>query len=166
MQKPRPMILLQILGCGIMLTPLRAADPIIGAWKLDIRRSKFVELPPKEETETSRELASGDIEMVLTRTRKDGASTVTRLTWPARGGAVHDPAGALPKNEAIIETLLGPGDWIAIFLTNGKQETTMHKVISRKGKTMVQTFKTMDPQGRPGEQVQVLHRQDRGSLRR
>lgn len=109
--------------------------------------------------ETYRELASGDIEMVLTRTEKDGAHTTMRLTWPAMGGAVHDPAGALPKGEAAIETLLGPGDWLAIFLNDGKQETTMHKVISRDGKTMVQTFKTVDSHGRPGEQVQVLHRQ-------
>lgn len=81
-------------------------------------------------------------------------------------GRTRSRAGALPKGEAIIETLLGPGDWIAIFLTDGKQETTMHKVITSDGKTMVQTFKTVNPQGRPGEQVQVLHRQDTGSLRR
>jgi hypothetical protein len=153
------MILLQILG-GIMLTPLvRAADPITGAWKLDVRGSKFVERLPREETQVYKELASGDIEMVLTRTQMNGASTTVKLTWPAQGGAVHDPAGALPKGETITEGLLGPGDWLAIFLTDGKQDTTMHKVISRDGRTMIQTFKTVDPQGRPGEQVQVLHRQ-------
>jgi hypothetical protein len=166
MQRSFQMILMQILGCGLTLMPLRAADPITGTWKLDVRKSKFVERPPKEETETYRELVSGDIEMVLTRTQQDGASTIVTLTWPALGGAVHDPAGTLPKGEAIIETLLGPGDWIAIFLTDGKQQSTMHKVISSDGKTMVQTFKTVDPQGRPGEQVQVLRRQDTRSLRR
>jgi hypothetical protein len=166
MQRPFRMILLQILGGGLALMPLRAADPITGTWKLDVRKSNFVERPPKEQTETYRELASGDLEMVLTRTQQDGASTIVTLTWPALGGAVHDPASALPKGEAIIETLLGPGNWIAIFLTDGKQQTTMHKVITSDGRTMVQTFKTVDPHGRPGEQVQVLRRQDAGSLRR
>jgi len=143
----------------MILTPLRAADPITGVWKLDVRSSKFVQRPPKEESETYKELASGDIEMVLTRTQKDGASTTIRLTWPAQGGAVHDPTGALPKGETITEALLGPGDWLAVFLKDGKQQTAMHKVISRDGKTMVQTFKTVNPEGQPGEQVQVLHRQ-------
>jgi hypothetical protein len=42
---------------------------------------------------------------------------------------------------------------------NGKQVVTMHKVISEDGKTMRQTIKGVDSQGREGEQTQVLHRQ-------
>ena len=159
MQQAFRMILLPILA-GITLTPLaRAADPINGTWKLDLRSSKFVQPSPKEQIEKYTELASGEIEMILTRTQANGASTNTRLTWPAQGGVVLDPAGALPKSETITEVLLGPGDWLAIFLSDGKQLTAMHKVISRDGKTMTQTIKTVDSQGRPVEQIQVLHRQ-------
>jgi hypothetical protein len=159
MQKLLRIVFLPIFA-AIILTPLlRAADPINGTWKLDVRSSKFLERPPKEQIEKYSELASGDMELVLTRTQTDGVSTTIRLTWPAKGGVVIDPAGALPKGETITEVLLGPGDWLAIFLIDGKQQIAMHKVISMDGKTMTQTFKTVDPQGRPFEQVQVLHRQ-------
>jgi len=153
------MILLLTYGCGMMVMPLKAADPITGTWKLDVGSSKFVQTPPKEQIETYSELATGDIEMVLSKTQKEGAPTTTKLTWPAQGGVVHDPASALPKGETIIETLIGPGDWLAIFLTDGKQVATMHKVISRDGKAMVQTIEAVDSHGLPVEQVQVLHRQ-------
>src|SRR4051794_13317933 len=156
---PYRMILLQILGCGIMLTPLRAADSITGVWKLDVSSSTFTMPPPKEQIETYRELASGDMELVLSRTQKDGAPTTTTFTWPTRGGLVHDPAAALPKGATITEVLLSPGDWFAIFMVDGKQQATIHKVISPDGKTMIQTIEAMDPQGRPSEQVQIFHRQ-------
>lgn len=159
MQKPFRMILLLIYGCGIMVMPLRAADRITGTWKLDVGSSKFVGSPPKEHLETYSELATGDIQMVLSRTQKEGAPTTTRLTWPAHGGVVHDPESALPKGETVIETLLGPGDWLAIFLNDGKQVATMHKVISQDGKAMVQTIESVDSHGLPVEQVQVFHRQ-------
>jgi hypothetical protein len=69
------------------------------------------------------------------------------------------------RSEAIIEALLGPGDWMAIFLANGKQETTMHKLIGPHAKTMVHIQNSGILTARPGEQVQVLHRQDTRSLR-
>jgi len=65
----------------------------------------------------------------------------------------------LPKGETIVETLLGPGEWLVTYMRNGKQCPMMHKVISQEGKSMRQTIKGLDPQGRPVEQVQVLRRQ-------
>jgi hypothetical protein len=138
-----------------------AAEPIAGTWKLDVANSKFASFisPPKEQTEVYRELASGEIEMVLTRVTSQGATTSTRLLWPAGGGAVKDPDGSLPKGQTLVETLLGPGEWYVTYLMNGKQVLTMHKVISQDGQTMRQTIQGVDSQGRAGEQIQVLHRQ-------
>jgi hypothetical protein len=84
-----------------------AAEPIANAWKLDVNSSRFAISARKEQMEVYRETASGEIEMVLARTKaSDGKSTSTRLKWPSTGGAVQDPAGALPKGETIVETLL------------------------------------------------------------
>jgi len=145
---------LQLLGAAAMLTPLRAADPITGDWTLDVGSSKFVGPAPKEQIETYRELASRDIEFVLTRVQQNGSSTSTTLTWPAAGGAVHDSGGVQPKGWTAVETLLGPGDWLVTQMMNGKQLSTIHKVISQDGKTMIQTVKSFFP----GEQIQVFHR--------
>ena len=145
---------LQLLGAAAMLTPLRAADPIVGDWTLDVRSSKFVRPAPREQTETYRELASGEIEFVLTRVQQDGSSTY-RLTWPAGGGAARDHSSLLSclLGPTYVETLLGPGDWLVTTLANGKQFSTIHKVISQDGKTMTQTVKASY-----GEQIQVFHR--------
>jgi hypothetical protein len=113
---------------------------------------------PKEQTE-SYKVSSGEIEMILARVAKDGTHSTVRLTWPAMGGAVQDPAGALGKGKSAIETLLGPGDWLVTFLDNGKQWSTMRKVISPDGRTMTQTAKFVDAQGRTLTQIQVLRRQ-------
>ena len=160
MKRLHRIILIQIFVYGIMVTPSRAADPITGTWKLDVRASRFVKFEaPKEQTESYKELASGEIEMILTRVAKDSAQSTVRLTWPASGGAVQDPAGALGKGKSAIETMLGPGDWLVTFLENGKQWSTMRKVISPDGRTMTQTAKFVDPNGRTLTQIQVLRRQ-------
>jgi hypothetical protein len=153
-------ILIQVFVCGILVTPSRAADPITGTWKLDVQVSRFVVYEaPKEQTESYRELASGQIAMTLTQIAKDGRKSAVRLTWPIVGGAVQDPAGALPKGQSIVETLLGPGDWLVTFLDNGKQSSTMRKQISLDRKTMTQTAKFVDAHGRTLTEIYVLRRQ-------
>jgi hypothetical protein len=139
----------------------RAADPIVGTWKLDVSKSKLVASlsPPKAQTEVYRELASGQIELELTRVNNEGASTSVILSWPAGGGVVQDPRDGLPKGMTAVETLLKPGEWYGTFLMDGKQVMTMHKVISRDRQTMRQTLKGLDPQGRSVQQIQVLRRQ-------
>ena len=160
MKRLHRIIFIQIFVYGMMVTPSRAADPITGTWKLDVRASRFVKFEaPKEQTESYKELASGEIEMIVTRVAKGGAQSTVRLTWPASGGAVQDPAGALGKGKSAIETMLGPGDWLVTFLENGKQWSTMRKVISPDGRTMNQTAKFVDPNGRTVTQIQVLRRQ-------
>ena len=160
MKRLHRIILIQIFVYGMMVTPSRAADPITGTWKLDVRASRFVKFEaPKEQTESYKELASGEIEMIVTRVAKGGAQSTVRLTWPASGGAVQDPAGALGKGKSAIETMLDPGDWLVTFLENGKQWSTMRKVISPDGRTMTQTAKFVDPDGRTLTQIQVLRRQ-------
>ena len=152
-------VTIEVLGMAMTTIPAIAADPMIGTWKLDVGSSKFVLPPPKEQTEVYKELASGEIELVLTRVQSAGAATSTRLTWPASGGVVHDPDARLPKGETLVETLLGPGEWLVTYMRNGTQYLMMHKVISQDGNTMRQTIKGLDPQGRPAEQDQVLRRQ-------
>ena len=150
---------IQILVCLAIATSARAADPIIGNWKVDLRASTEAGPPLEEHTESYRELASGEIEFVITRIAKDGKKSTARFTWPAEGGVAQDPAGALGKGSSVVETLLGPGDWLATFMVNGKQTATIHKVISPDGKTMTQAGKLIDPQGRSQTENLVFHRQ-------
>jgi hypothetical protein len=44
-------------------------------------------------------------------------------------------------------------------MVEGKQIATMHKVVSKDGKTLRITIKGIDPQGKPFEELRVYDRQ-------
>lgn len=145
----------------VTATAVMAADPIIGTWKLDVGKSKLAPSlsPPKAQTETYRELPSGEIQLQLTKIDDRGTSVSMTVTWPAGGGVAQDQLSSFPKGVTAVETRLQAGDWFVTFLMEGKQFMTMHKVISRDKKVMRQTIKGTDPQGRYVEEIQVLYRQ-------
>jgi hypothetical protein len=127
----KALLLFAVLG---LAGPLWAADPIIGTWKLNIAKSKFSPVllalqkqeAPKERTEVYRELDNGQIEFGINRS----------YTWPRQGGAAK-----VPKDYpyAVIEMLIAPGEWYAIFLKDGIQARVIHKIVSKDGNTMTQT---------------------------
>ncbi len=138
-----------------------AADPIIGTWKLNVAKSKFAsEGPqtPKEGMETYRAVGGDQIELTYTRTMKDGTSFLIKGQWPGQGGAVKVLEGA-PEGVSWVETLISWGDWYVTRMQNGKQVGMMHKTLSKDGKTMIQTSRFMDAQGKLVEEVYVLDRQ-------
>jgi hypothetical protein len=140
---------------------LWAADPIIGTWKLNTAKSTFASNappPPKEQSEAYRYLSTGEIELTYKSIEKDGSSVLLVLTWPAQGGTVKIIKGDLPKSISWIETLIA-GEWYATQLQDGKQAYTRHKIISKDGKILRQSFRSTDAQGKPYENILVFDRQ-------
>lgn len=64
-----------------------------------------------------------------------------------------------PEGTSWVETLIDPGNWYVTRLQNSKQVALVHKTFSKDGKTMRQTTKGTDDQGKPYEQVKVFDRQ-------
>ena len=143
-----------------------AADPIIGTWKLNVAKLKFSPVlqtmtkqgPPKEHTETYREMEGGQVEFESKTIRADGSSSSSHFIWPRQGGAVKILQGGF-AGLAYVETFLGPGDWYVTALQNSKQFGVRRKIVSKNGKTMRQTLAGADPEGKPFEQVEVYDRQ-------
>ena len=138
-------------------------DPIIGTWKLNIAKSRFgsnAQENPKEGIETYRTVPGDQIELSYTRKLNNGSSVLIKGRWPAQGGAVTvTQIQGAPEGLSWIETLIAPGDWYVTRLLNGKQIGVMHKTFSRDGKTMTQTSRIIDAQGKFIEEVAVLDRQ-------
>jgi hypothetical protein len=154
----KALLLLAVLG---LAGALWAADPIIGKWKLNIEKSKGLQPtadPMKEMIEDYSELDTGQIELTLTRTVADGTSSVSRLTWPAQGGAVTFLQGD-PRGRSLVETLIASGEWYVTYMRNGKQYLTVHKAVSKDGKTLLQTYKGEDSSGKPIETTLIFDRQ-------
>jgi hypothetical protein len=149
------------LAVSALAGSLWAADPIIGTWKLNITKSTFASnapLPPKEQTEVYRYLTTGEIELTYKSLEKDGSSVLVVLTWPAQGGSAKIIKADIPKNISWVETLIA-GDWYATQMQDGKQSYTRHKIVSKDGKILRQSFRSTDTQGKPFENILVFDRQ-------
>jgi len=94
----------------------------------------------------------------------DGTSRLARLAWPAQGGVATNQQGPGREGQSHIETLLAPGDWLLTRLQDGKQYNTIHKFISKDGKTMYQTNKSVDTQGQYREYILVFDRQSNNAF--
>lgn len=155
----KTMLLLTVFALAGLLW---AADPIIGTWKLNIAKSTFASNappPPKEQSETYRYLSTGEIELTYKSIEKDGSSVLLVFTWPAQGGAVKIiKKGDIPKNVSWIETLIA-GEWYATQMQDGKQSYTRHKIISKDGKILRQSFRSTDAHGKHFENILVFDRQ-------
>lgn len=150
----KAMLLLAVLGLASLLW---AADPIIGTWKLNLAKSRFAPTPAgqaaiKEWTEVYQELNAGQIEFTPTIILSDGSTTSNKWTWPRQGGVVKCQP-PLPEEMSYIETVIEPGNWYVTVMRDGKQVGMIHKVISKDGKTMTQTTKSTDAQGKLYENV-------------
>jgi hypothetical protein len=155
----------QVLALLAFASSALAADPIVGTWSLNIPQSKFSPVlaaltqqqPPKERTETYREIEGDQIEFSTREIRADGSSVSGKMFWPARGGAVRVESGGVP-GFSYVEAFLSPGEWLVIALQDGRQVGSRHKLVSKDGKTMKQTVTGVAPDGKPIEQIEVYER--------
>jgi hypothetical protein len=154
-----------------------AADPIIGTWKLNLTKSKFAPngwAAPKEQTEVYQVSGTDQIELTYKSTEKNGSTRILIVSFPAQGGiarilpdgkwTVIDANGnrhqeSIDFDPPFLEILLGPGEWVAPYLRDGRQYQQRHKAVSKDGKTLRQSFVGVDAQGKPYEHLLVLEKQ-------
>lgn len=142
---------------------LWAADPIIGTWKMNIEKSKFPEWFPaaKECTVIYREVGPDQIEMTFSTSNRDGTSNLDICTYPAQGGAMvcRQEGSAKMEGVSLFQMFVGPGEWYALYIQNGKQVGTRHKVVSKDGKTTRDTMKAPEYMGKPLEAIWIMEKQ-------
>lgn len=157
----KAMLLLTVFG---LVGSLWAADPMLGTWKLNAAKSKFsptfLELEkaaaPKESTLVVRDLDADQIEITETGTRMDGSAISQRFTQPKQGGAA---TSGLPEGTIFIHTIVSPNDRVGTILQNGKQIEVIRWVVSKDGKTLIDTRRRTDTKGKPIEHVIVYDKQ-------
>ena len=83
------------------------------------------------------------------------------MTFPAQGGVALSKD--MPEGISFFEIYLGPGEWCGIYIQEGKQIVTRHKVVSDDGKILTETLRFIDEDGDDGgglvEIIQVFERQ-------
>ncbi len=157
----KAMLLLTVFG---LVGSLWAADPMLGTWKLNAAKSKFSPTflalekaaAPKESTLVVRDLDADQIEITETGTRMDGSAISQRFTQPKQGGAA---TSGLPEGTIFIHTIVSPNDRVGTILQNGKQIEVIRWVVSKDGKTLIDTRRRTDTKGKPIEHVIVYDKQ-------
>jgi hypothetical protein len=137
---------------------LRAGDPMLGTWVLNVAKSSYpssVEAPPKELIQVIRRISNTQGEFSQTGTRRDGTPILVKYLVPRRGG-VAKPQSPLPEGSSIVVKKAGSGDVYTTYFQDDKQIAVVHSVVSKDGKTLTQTTKAADEQGKPIEQIEVF----------
>ena len=151
----KALLLLAVLG---FTSSLWAADPIIGTWKLNVEKSRLLpnrQKSSKESIEIYQEIEGDQIK--LTR-----SSSGTVVKWPKQGGiavSTWESSAQSTEGNWLVQTLVAPGEWYVTYIENHKQIGFIHKVVSKDGKTMTQTMKFADNQGRLMERIRVFEKQ-------
>lgn len=140
---------------------LWAADPIIGTWKLNITKSSFPDdqKKMKEDINVYSETEGGLMELSISTVFEDGSVDSGRWEWPREGGIAKCLSKTLPEGLQYVEGYVEPGHWFAIITQNGNQVGLYHKIISKDGKTMTQTYKGIDEQGNVLNIMKIMEKQ-------
>lgn len=140
---------LAILSLGLALN-LFAADPIVGTWKLNLKKSKL-HTPVQSATMTVTETGSNTYLTVfdfVTAKGKEGHQEQTSIfdgnEHPVEGGASEI---ASPEGRTVIRKL------------KGKYVGQVQTQVSPDGKTLTSIQNRIDPKGNPYEDVRVYERQ-------
>jgi hypothetical protein len=139
---------------------VKAVDPALGTWKLNIEKSKLPPIPtaPKELTLVIR--AVGDeYEVTETGTLTNGSPISQKGTNPKQGGIIKVQQGSLPEGITIVQTVIDTYNQWTTTLKDGKQVSVAHAVFSKDGKTMTSTIKEIDAKGKPAESMALFDKQ-------
>ena len=145
-----------LLAVFALTGSLWAADPIIGTWKLNTAKSKDPgkKLTKKEKTAIVREFNVDQIEFIENGIKTDGTKYSTKAVFPKQGGAaIGDKTGSS------VLIFIGPGDWCFAALQNGKQVGIAHVVVSKDGKSAIETVRDTDAKGKVSEMLLVYEKQ-------
>jgi len=130
-----PLVLLLLVS----LVLLSATDPVVGTWKLNVAKSKYIPgPPPKSQTRIYFEDKTGVRALVVTVYRNGDTDTVHyRATYD---GKEHPVSGA-PDRDGIAMKQLSPYSAESILTHAGVTIGEAHRTVSGDGRTMTITYK-------------------------
>jgi hypothetical protein len=149
-------ISLILLAALFFAVPAFAADPIIGTWKLNVAKSKFI--PGAELTAGTRVYteADGVYTMEQKLTGADGKETSSR-TQARDGKETKQPAGG--PYDATAAKKVDANTWDFDLKKDGKTVNHVHRVVSADAKTMTSHSTNAQRGGLRGEETLAFDKQ-------
>jgi len=145
------------IGLAITAIGMLAADSSVGTWKLNPAKSKSTTLTSRTDVRE----ATPDGGVKVTRTEQSAGGGSSNSTYTYKYDGKENPAtGGQFATLAVKRVDANTISWEA-KKTGGKYHQTGRTVISKDGKTMTQSFKGTDADGKPVHGTNVYDKQYR-----
>ncbi len=117
---------------------IRAADPVLGTWHLDVAKSRYDPgPPPKSQTRRYRE-ENGEVKAVVITKNKNGNTDT--VYYPANYDGKEHPVSGSPDTDGILMKRVDEYTAESILTHAGRTIGSTRRTVSRDGQTMTITF--------------------------
>lgn len=126
---------------ALLTSVLWAADPVVGVWKLNVQKSKYVPGPaPKEQTRTYIE-QKGGIRGTVRTVFRSGKETI--VIYPVDNDGKEHPVEGSPDMDGIEMKRVGDNISESKLIHAGKVIGQARRTVSDDGKSMTITYEGM-----------------------
>jgi len=123
-----------------------ASDPVLGTWKLNLARSRFLAGPAfKSETRTYEQQKDGTKVTIHSVDGKGREATIIYVATP--DGQAHPVSGSGGPADSVALTSVDEFTAISILTHAGREIARTTRTVSKDGKTMTISYKGQDPDG-------------------
>lgn len=133
-----------------------AATPEVGIWKIDIEKSKLADPTSWNGRRIIIELTGNSRRLTFERSMPDGQiqKQVTVRSYDGKESIVEGRPGDTTTTQRTDDF-----HHRTIFKSKGKQTAVLESAVSPDGKTMTNTLKGIDSNGKAVDEIRVWHRQ-------
>ena len=158
MKKIAANLSLLLVGLSITAAVAFAADSTVGTWKLNAANSKFTgSFVVKSQTDVREATPDGGVK--VTREGQLGDGTPIKGSFTYKYGGKEYPATGLAFDVLSVKRTDPNTTTFEVKKTGGKYHVAGTTVISADGKTMTQTAKGTDAEGKPISSTVVFDKQ-------
>jgi hypothetical protein len=151
-------VALSLVGSSRLLAQTAEGDPFLGAWRLNLAKSKFVNMPPLDKPLLMTIEGQADARLVIVEGLTADEKNVAYSFLIDFGGSKKSPVQGtnMPNGEDTIAANKVDDHTIDATGTKaGKVVYTSHVVVSGDGKMITMTSQGTDAQGKPTSDTTV-----------
>jgi hypothetical protein len=144
---------------GVVVTAIGAfaADSSLGTWKLNMEKSKFSPSTPVKSLSTTREASGGGIK--VTTTGEQAGGTAVNSSYVAKYDGSESPVTGAPYDTISIKQVNANTFTYSAKKKDGKYSVTGRSVVSKDGKTMTNSIKGTNTDGKAYRATMVWDKQ-------
>jgi hypothetical protein len=147
-----------VIGVAITAIGMFGADSTVGTWKYNAAKSKTTNTNPiKSQTDVREATPDGGAKDTRTGQLMDG--TPSNYTYTYKYDGKESPVTGAPFDTISVKRIDANTTSFEVKMTGGKYHLTGRNVISKDGKTLTQTSKGTDAEGKPVTSTIVFDKQ-------